>query len=159
MKVSSIPAQHVIIKLRNRVVLKDTKNLFMKVSSISAQCAIIKLKNRGVLQSTKNQFTKVSDRCNLLNSTYQGVRESAGVPQLVMLCRWWAHLQCFAGRTGCTHGTTADYCVAGKRAQYRNIRPFQKSLRSQILVLSPYSLCALSYQIQGPPTVSWLFSS
>ena len=26
-----------------------------------------------------------------------------------------AHLQCFAGRTGRTHGTTAGYCVAGKR--------------------------------------------
>ena len=53
----------------------------------------------------------------------QGVRERARVPQLVMLCRWWAHLQCFAGHTSRTHGTTAGYCVAGKRAQYRNIRP------------------------------------
>ena len=31
---------------------------------------------------------------------HQGVRERARVPQLVMLCRRWAHLQCFAGRTG-----------------------------------------------------------
>ena len=66
----------------------------------------------------------------------QGVRESAGVPQFVMLCRRWAQLQCFAGRTG----RTAGCCVAGKRAQYRKIRPFPKNLRSQILVLSPYSL-------------------
>ena len=54
----------------------------------------------------------------------QGVRERARVPQLVMLCRRRVHLQCFAGRTGRTHGTTAGYCVAGKRAQYRNIRQF-----------------------------------
>ena len=33
---------------------------------------------------------------------YQEVRERAQVPQLVMLCRRWAHLQCFAGRTGRT---------------------------------------------------------
>ena len=66
----------------------------------------------------------------------QGVRESAGVPQFVMLCRRWAQLQCFAGRTG----RTAGCCVAGKRAQYRKIRPFPKNLRSQILGLSPYSL-------------------
>ena len=65
----------------------------------------------------------------------QGVRERARVPQLVMLCLRWAHLQCFAGRTGRTHGTTAG--IAGKRTQYRNIRPFQKNLRSQILVPSP----------------------
>ena len=58
----------------------------------------------------------------------QGVRERARVPQLVMLCRRWAHLQCFAGRTGRTHGTTAGYCVAGKRAQYLNIRPFLKQI-------------------------------
>ena len=58
------------------------------------------------------------------------------MPQFVMLCRRWAQLQCFAGRTG----RTAGCCVAGKRAQYRNIRPFPKNLRSQILVLSPYSL-------------------
>ena len=32
-------------------------------------------------------------------NTDQGVRESARVPQLVMLCCRWAHLQCFAGRT------------------------------------------------------------
>ena len=36
-----------------------------------------------------------------------------------------------------THGTTAGYCVAGKRAQYRNIRPFEKKLISQIIVPSP----------------------
>ena len=35
----------------------------------------------------------------LFQYTEQGVRERAWVPQLVMLCRWWAHLQCFAGRT------------------------------------------------------------
>ena len=29
----------------------------------------------------------------------QGVRERARVPQLVMLCCRWAHLQCFTGRT------------------------------------------------------------
>ena len=55
----------------------------------------------------------------------QGVRESAGVPQFVMLCRRWAQLQCFAGRTG----RTAGCCVARKRAQYRKIRPFPKNLR------------------------------
>ena len=54
-------------------------------------------------------------------SSNQGVRERAQVPQL-------AHLQCFSGRTGRTHGITAGYCVAGKRAQYRNIRPFQKKV-------------------------------
>ena len=43
-----------------------------------------------------------------------------------MLCRRWAHIKCFAGSTGRTHGTTAGYCVAGKCAQYRNIRPFKK---------------------------------
>ena len=59
-------------------------------------------------------------------SSIQGVRERARVPQLVMLCRRWAHLQCFAGRTGRTHGTTAGYCVAGKRAQHRNIRHLKK---------------------------------
>ena len=60
-------------------------------------------------------------------SFLQGVRERARVPQLVMLfCRRWAHLQCFAGCTGRTYGTTAGYCVAGKRAQYGNIRPFKK---------------------------------
>ena len=32
----------------------------------------------------------------------QGVRERAQVPQLVMLCRLGAHLQCFAGCTGRT---------------------------------------------------------
>merc|ERR1712218_605781 len=69
-------------------------------------------------------------------NTNQGVRESAWVPQFVMLCRRWAQLQCFAGRTG----RTAGCCVAGKRAQYRKIRPFPKNLRSQILGLSPYSL-------------------
>ena len=42
---------------------------------------------------------------------HQGVRERARVPQLVMLCRRWAHLQCFAGRTGRTHGTTAGCCI------------------------------------------------
>ena len=51
------------------------------------------------------------------------------MPQLVMLCRQWVHLQCFAGRTGRTHGTTVGYCVAGKRTQYRNIRPFQKKFK------------------------------
>ena len=66
---------------------------------------------------------------------HQGDRESARVPQLVMLCRRWAQLQFFAGR----NGRTVCYCVARKRSQYRNIRPFQKNLRSQILVLSPYS--------------------
>ena len=75
----------------------------------------------------------------------QGVRESAGVPQFVMLCRRWAQLQCFAGRTG----RTAGCCVAGKRAQYRKIRPFPKNLRSQILDLSPYSLhCTINGQSQ-----------
>ena len=68
---------------------------------------------------------------------HQGFRERARVPQLVMLCRRWAHLQCFAGRTGRTHGTTAGYCVAGKRTQYRNIRP----QRSQILMPSPLTPC------------------
>ena len=53
----------------------------------------------------------------------QGVRERARVPQLVMLCRQWAHLQCFAGRTGHTH----DYCVAGKHTQYHKIRPLKKN--------------------------------
>ena len=52
----------------------------------------------------------------------QGVRERVRVPQLVMLCRRWAHLQYFAGRTSHTRGTTAGYCVAGKCAQYCNIR-------------------------------------
>ena len=33
--------------------------------------------------------------------------------------------------------TTAGYCVAGKPAFYRNIRPFKKNLRSQILISSP----------------------
>ena len=42
------------------------------------------------------------------NQEKQGVRESARVPQLVMLCRWWAQLQCFAGCTG----RTAGYYVA-----------------------------------------------
>ena len=65
----------------------------------------------------------------------QGVRERARVPQLVMLCRRWANLQCFAGCTGRTHGTTAEN--ARKCAQYRKIRHFQKNLRSQILVPSP----------------------
>ena len=69
----------------------------------------------------------------------QGVRERAQAPQLVMLCRRWAHLQCFAGRTGRTHGTTAGYCVAGKRAQYRNIRPFKKK-GIKYLCLLPNSL-------------------
>ena len=32
----------------------------------------------------------------------QGVREKLRVPQFVMLCRRWAQLQCFAGRTGRT---------------------------------------------------------
>ena len=41
-----------------------------------------------------------------------------------MLCRQWGHLQCFPGRTGRTHGTTAGYCVAEKRA---HIRPFKVS--------------------------------
>ena len=72
----------------------------------------------------------------------QGVRERARVPQLVMLCRWWAYLQCFAGRIGRTHGTTAGYCVAGKRAQYCNIRPLKKFKVS--------NTCALSL----PPCVS-----
>ena len=76
-------------------------------------------------------------RKHLLPRPAQGVRERARVPQLVMLCRRWAHLQCFAGRTGRTHGTTAGYCVAGKRAQYCNIRPFQKNLRSQIWYSCP----------------------
>ena len=53
----------------------------------------------------------------------QGVRERARVPQLVMLCHRWAHLQCFAGRTG----RTAGCCVAGKCAQCCNIRPFQNT--------------------------------
>ena len=51
----------------------------------------------------------------------QGVKERARVPQLVMLCCRWAHLQCFAWSTGRTHGTTA-----GKRTKYHNIRPFKK---------------------------------
>ena len=51
----------------------------------------------------------------------QGVRERARMPQLVILCRRWANLQCFAGRTRHTLGTTTGYCVAGKRAQYRKI--------------------------------------
>ena len=58
------------------------------------------------------------------NQEKQGVRESARVPQLVMLCRRWAHLQCFDGRTG----HTAGYCVAGKRAQYRNCENFEDGL-------------------------------
>ena len=61
------------------------------------------------------------------------------MPQFVMLFRRWAQLQCLAGRTS----RTACYCVAGKRAQYRNIRPFQINLRSQILVLSPYLLTSV----------------
>ena len=40
-------------------------------------------------------------------SPHQGDREKLRVPQFVMLCRRWAQLQCFAGRTGPTHGTTA----------------------------------------------------
>ena len=59
------------------------------------------------------------------------------IRELVMLCRQWGHLQCFPGRTGRTHGTTAGYCVAEKRAQYHNIRPFKTNLRSQILLPSP----------------------
>ena len=76
-------------------------------------------------------------RITILGNTTQGVRERARVPQLVMLCRWWAHLQCFAGRTGRTHGTTAGYCVAGKRAQYRNIRPTFKVSNTRALSLTP----------------------
>ena len=46
------------------------------------------------------------------------------MPQLVMLC--WAHLQCFAGRTGRTHGTT----VAGKHAQYLQNQAFSKKFKA-----------------------------
>ena len=72
--------------------------------------------------------------------TLQGVRERARVAQLVMLCRWWAHLQCFAGCTDHTHGTTAGYCVAGKCAQYRNIRPFKRNWGLKYFCLLPNSL-------------------
>ena len=57
---------------------------------------------------------------------HQGVRERARVPQFVMLCHRWAHLQCFVWRTGRNHGTTAGYCFAGNHAQYHNIRPLEK---------------------------------
>ena len=79
-------------------------------------------------------------QASVLHSTAQGFRERAQVPQLVMLCRRLVHLQCFAGHTGCTHGTTACYCVAGKRAQYCNIRPFKKIKGLKYLYPFPNSL-------------------
>ena len=72
--------------------------------------------------------------------TLQGVRERARVSQLVILSRWWAHLQCFAGCTDHTHGTTAGYCVAGKCAQYRNIRPFKRNWGLKYSCILPNSL-------------------
>ena len=63
------------------------------------------------------------------------------------------HLQCFAGRTGCTHGTTADYCVAGKRAQYRNIRTCKKKIKvsnTRALSLTPWKLPPHAFLVQPP---------
>ena len=45
-KVLSILAHCVIIKLQHRVLLEGMKDQFMKVSSIPAQCVIIKQQHR-----------------------------------------------------------------------------------------------------------------
>ena len=55
MKVSSIRAQCVIIKLHYRVILKDMKNQFMMVLGILAQYVIIKRLIKVILKGMKNQ--------------------------------------------------------------------------------------------------------
>ena len=72
----------------------------------------------------------------LIHSPLIRIEWTTGNGILMSSSQWPIYNKLYPGRTGCTAG----YCVARKRAQYRKIRPFKKNLRSQILVLSPYSL-------------------
>ena len=94
------------------------------------------------LHQTAPHTTSWRTRCNCPNvflnydlvhacpcGSIQGVRESARVPQFAMLCRQWAHLQCFAGRTllwlvnSCLLLMFCCNCLTC-------VRPFRKNLRS-----------------------------
>ena len=92
----------------------------VRIQHMSAAGGIQRTQRRGATALPAAVLCKTMT-LSLIRRFLQGVRERARVPQLVMLCRRWAHLQCFAGRTGRIHGTTAGYCVARKRAQYRKI--------------------------------------
>ena len=96
-------------------------------------CSLVQGQHREILGAAVSLSELSTKLREVSQCAEHGVRESAQVSQLVMLCRQWAHLQCFAGRTSRTLGTT----VAGKHAQYRKIRPFRKNLRSKILLPSP----------------------